>query len=927
MASHDNGNVTEFARRPQKSILKLRDGNTMPMISLNDTDGRGPNKIVNRRVSFAEKVKLHQIDLVHVLQADWPESDLDLAGSGDSSDEDTSFLKLEADADKIVSSLAPLIIPKLNSDEDEDLKNDSDEEQTMELTGQIKELHDASKQNGQDTYLNQHGALYSLEGQSLQNDENGTIKSIVAEEFEETDMELTEPINKPPPIQNTAFGEIESTEVGDELTMDITKLQHVVAPAQDAPEQEEITMEVTKQFENIPQVQEPKTSSPIQIPVLEPLTEDEEDEPMNNEDEPMKLTQQLNAKLDNKETASVAPNSEERPDLNEIESQELAGKQEGEEQEMELTMTIVATYSEGQLVGISEATSKEYQAQVAEELTSGNSDSEIPENDRKENEEYVDSGVESRGRQILSSEEQKDLVDESHVFDHTNNGKRSFPNGAEHLPKRLHTESYVTSTTTIPLADVSMTSMDGDIDNLSPNVSLVDFLTDIGIKFYDDLEFSTDISNRYRLSLSDGHASVSPEDYFRANIQLPVLEVYELCCKELSGKIQEGMKLFDELKAETFENNPDLFKQYYRSSFYDQMTMKSRFHTLKEYTRQQAKQIWYQWRSKLIENILDVLKSNLEILQSDKAVLIDQISSLDSIYREIQQKYHAIRLEVLHFKDIQTRFQDLDVEQIKSIKSKLTHLNQQLIDHKTKISDKESELKELQSQINLRNEEIANLKQKISESDNKLIKTRHFNTTEIRALEFKSQILQAGAGLKYVKRVEEKVFEFQFNPRIKVTVDFSEPDQSNSITFLLLNNTIPDVLHNEHLLLTYCQKLAEQTGFTNIFDSFVSFRRKWLKITEIDRDIYQLSIRYPIEFNSESSDVIGFNFSYYSFEKKTKARCKVQISLDTILEYPRSVRFDIISHKEEIGAEIKRLITTGPPKCRLFRSFTEIQTS
>lgn len=991
MASHDNGNVTEYGTRPRKSILKLRDGNTMPLIPLNDTNGQEPARIINRRVSFAEKVKLHQIDLIHFPQHELSGSDMD------DSDDDSSFLKLEADADEIVNELLTskaAEIPELTSDEDdaEDEEQNGDEEQTMELTGQIKVDYPVSDQDRKTTQDLPVETATEDDGRKEENfdeqkgphngDEperhvSGTQPEKSPEqieaEMEESDMEFTEPLNVP------MFQDLDPQDQ-EETTMDVTKFQFNQPEATTEPTVE-LTMEITSQYD-IPQLSSalgseddqldeqppvPNTSSPFQIPLLEPLTDNSDE---NDSDVPMEFTQQLPA---TEQDSPSRPNESEKSgsrteqigETSELESEhpkndpdQRLTRENNEEQEMELTATIGDSGPESLTndnAAVSEDIQENNQKEVEDDEVAREDkearedevedqeevDQEMKEPDEANEESEADTQVNNEENQLNSAAELKEPEPEpipepqaesnpqpdreinTPVSNSLPNGKRARLNEKSVPQKQFHKET--TTTTTIPLADVSMTST-GDTDSDIPIVSLTEFLTAIGIKFYDDLEFSTDISNRYRLSISDAHGPLSQEDYYRANIQLPVLEVFELCCKELSEKIKQGKKLFDELKTETLQHNPEIFREYFKASFYDQMTMKSRFHTSKEYTRQQAKQIWYRWRATLIENILDVLKGNLELLESDKATLIEQISSLDTISHDIQLLYHSIRLDILQFKDIQTRFQDLDTSQLTSIKSKLADLNQQLIDHKAQITQKETELKRLQDEIEEKNSFISDLKRQIAASDSKLSQTRTFNSAEIGDLQFKSSMLQAGAGLEFVKEVEGKTFEFDFNPRIKVTIDFSEPTLPQSITLLLLNNSKEEVLYNDYLLVNYCQKLAEQTGFTNIYDSFVSFRRKWLKLTEVDRDIYQISVKYPVEFNV-NDDYIDFTFRYYSFEQKQKANCNVTIPLDTILEYPNNVIFKVILYESSPKNEwsIKRQITSDSMRYLMFRSLQEVE--
>lgn len=990
---------TAERKTPAKSILKNKNTNaSTTSVPLNDSPSDALLKLQNRRVSFAEKVKLHQIDIVPVSQGSTAEGNSS-DGDSESEDFDESFLRLEQAADSIAEAIS------------DQQPNDSEEE-TMDLTGQIAPIVDPDQLDGvlkfkaadgtqRQTSTEQDPPQISLDIQLPQ--ENGrqdthnetqepesanlrenTPTSIQPETQnshgssvypDEEDMDLTTPVNAYPitnptlPSTNSAEGllqessqalDIQATSTQnpehqnegpntvthppaladiqeDEVTMDLTnqtQIPQAQAPAiqtqngthsnnldlnpdqiTKSPQatQEEITMDLTKVYEK------PKEPShPLDPTVLSPifpsvvLSEGDEDEPMeltqpmmpmDKADFTLQSSKPNGDAFTNKQSGQRNANTTNDDASNGILTAEVENRINSEINDR------LSTMDSSEVKNSPEANGSSTQKRTGEENDLTQQSPLIITNEGTNSEDVshpkspssmthpADTSVTPRilihrNEQFLYQTVTPDM--DGPNAEQTAELKRKADSTTAQFQKKPHWETQVV-TSTIPLADKSMQSDDSDNERWNtpiPHFTLTDFLKEIGIKFYDDLEFRIDLSTRQTLSISESAEEKLKEDYYRANIQLPLLEVYELSCKELAGKIQQGKKLFDELQEKTLNDNPELFKLYYRASFYDQMMLKARFHLLKEYTRQQAKLIWYQWRSKLIQNILEVLQGNLEILQSDKTILINNITILDGLYDEMHRKSQALRREVLQFKEIQSTFQDLDANQIKRIKLQLTELNNRLLEHKKKISEKEEELHNLEDQIRLRNDEIQGLQKEISAAENQLDETKHFNTKEIDILKNKSRLLQAAAGLKFVKSISEHIDEFEFNSEIGVTIDFSKPEASESIMFRLLNLE-NKVLYNPKLLEYYCLDLVEATGFTNIFESFINFRKKWDKLTLIDEDMYRIALKYPLSILKTEEKEIQFKFQYYSFANKIKTNVVVRIPLKSILQYPDTANIEV----------------------------------
>lgn len=904
----EDNNTTGYIKRPAKSILKQKENNTMPLSlpSLRD----GALKAANRRVSFANKVKLHKIDFVPVSEENDAHTNVteQLDESSDSMDEDSSFLNLEADADKVVAALQSAEDGILGHTYDlsDDENDEPDAEQTMELTDQVRL---AVQNNG-------------LEDPQL---------SIPEDAQEEVDMELTQTVKTvteevtmnftmiqtyrqptEPPKEAESKAEIpqetETQTLGDapneqdapvgELASgpeSETPLEPVQATNSTPPPEhneantnnDNITKEADAELSKYPE----ELLSPIQVPALSSIADELDEE--SEEEVQMELTQSLSGTnstvpevQDNKEPEKSSTNAQREnlqppPELDD----ELSSPSD-EEDDMELSTPIFDTIPT--LKGQNPRSSFLHKLDSHEEDSSA-----VKQTD----------ATSQNGEEPQSEETPKEI--NSPV-------KRTLEAAIEFTSSKRHAlEEQVSTTTTIPLADTSTGSWNGYDDN-DVKLSLTEFLNEIGVRFYDDLEIATELSNRYQIPLKDGDGDYAKEDYYRANIQLPLLEVYELSCKELAGKIQQGDLLFEELKNKTLEDNPELFREYLSASFYDQMTMKSRFHLLKEYTRQQAKEVWYEWRTKLIKNILETLQTNVEILRNDQLILNENCEMLQISYQKLKLELQSVRLSISRFKEIRSSFQDLDVEQIKNIKHRLTDLNHKLTEHKSLIHEKEQKMNSLQTQLDMRNAQIAELLKRVSEEESKLNKIRHFNSNEIQSLQLESDLLQACAGLKFIKKTEEGKFEFEFDPRMKISIDISKADSADGLVFHPLKSQ-DTVLYNGDLLTNYCHKLAQETAFVNIYDTLAGFRKQWVKFLEVDKEIYRLSLRYPLKFRTSTEDAIVFDFQYFCFKENVKADFTVEIPLKTIADFPRNAAIyaKVLRGKTMSLEQLRRYVAQG----------------
>lgn len=423
-------------------------------------------------------------------------------------------------------------------------------------------------------------------------------------------------------------------------------------------------------------------------------------------------------------------------------------------------------------------------------------------------------------------------------------------------------------------------------DSLVPEVSLTAFLKDIEVKFFDDLEVGTDLPTAESLERLTNNV-FSKEDYYRANIQIPLLEVYELSCKELKGKIGQGKNLYMELQKTANQEVPDLFRKYYHSSYYEQMSMKSHFQVVRDYTREQAKQVWYEWRSKLFKNVSEVLSSNLELLVEDKQAVEARLQDLRLQLETTLATLAGLREDIARFLKIRDQYQQLDSDQIQAMKAKLLELNKQLLAHREAITSEQTRLQEVNERISNQKDTLSHLGREIDDAKLGLMKLKHLSPDEISTLETKSRIIQACSGLQFRKKHSKHIYEFEFSPKMSITVDMENTNSADGLVFHPIDGGVSN-LYNESLE-RYCQAIAETTPFLTIFETLAVFRAKWLKLLSIDEQIYALSMMYPVTIGEYNEQQIDFVMHYYSASTGLKVDFSVSIPILQILEASTSL--------------------------------------
>lgn len=231
------------------------------------------------------------------------------------------------------------------------------------------------------------------------------------------------------------------------------------------------------------------------------------------------------------------------------------------------------------------------------------------------------------------------------------------------------------------------------------NVGLQDFLTQAGIRFMD----LTTTKRRMTVvpTPSKARDSAQTEDesdeiglestVVAAARTVPELELYRHACHELKRYTKEGKQMISELEAATLQEQPPLIRAYVHAVPDRKAAFDAQMRDMKTSARLQSKEMWYAWRSQLLDELMVGLQHIAEGLIKDDETLTRSEDMLDRVLPKLVEKRD----------DLQPQAERLE-EKVNAIseeeRAELEEVREQIITTGTRLDEKRQLLEDLQRQ-------------------------------------------------------------------------------------------------------------------------------------------------------------------------------------------------------------------------------------
>lgn len=241
-------------------------------------------------------------------------------------------------------------------------------------------------------------------------------------------------------------------------------------------------------------------------------------------------------------------------------------------------------------------------------------------------------------------------------------------------------------------------------------VSLKQFLSDLSIEFFDNLNINDDLT----VSFSEQFdiTGIHTFDYLKGKMSLiPWLELYMFSCTELQKNMTELKRLFDNLNEEFSEENPPLVREYYQSTnIQQQKKMSDHLLFMKTLSDKQAETSWLTWRNQLLEELVSRLDTNLRTLKEESTNLSSVLEEVTNLEKTIDEEFFSIDNQLQGYLKQNEVAEASSSEDVTSLRHELlefldTSLSQQKVFDDLEIqvqesSDKLKDSKDLEKEVN-----------------------------------------------------------------------------------------------------------------------------------------------------------------------------------------------------------------------------------
>ncbi|CAN6638104.1 hypothetical protein TRVA0_016S02520 [Trichomonascus vanleenenianus] len=412
-------------------------------------------------------------------------------------------------------------------------------------------------------------------------------------------------------------------------------------------------------------------------------------------------------------------------------------------------------------------------------------------------------------------------------------------------------------------------------DDQFENISLQEFLKLISIEFMDGFLTSTRGHSSFGLT-SEPTEDPTLLDYVLATQKIPMLELYDFSCREMRNNVRDTKELFTQLESETLEENPILFREYLEASADTKQIMNAQFKLIKSYARQQAKGVWYDWRSQLTNGVHEAMKRNLKDLQDDLSLLKTRKTHIEQAHAEVKDKYTKTRQKLEALRKRRDELKNCDRESIINSQTRLASQKKELSDvkmeHEVKVEDlraKRAKIEELMQQKRF-------LQEKIQDAEKVRQANRQIETAELVAMTTRFDALAESFNWSKLAVTSETTFKFVLYGTLVVDIELKE----SRLTTKLIDRSKLDYC------LSFFQKSLhkELDTLPSLHDRVMLLQRLWANATALNDELHLLQIKHMTTIAStEESLLVKIRLLTMNNEKITVS---IKLQGSALAKYP-----------------------------------------
>lgn len=189
---------------------------------------------------------------------------------------------------------------------------------------------------------------------------------------------------------------------------------------------------------------------------------------------------------------------------------------------------------------------------------------------------------------------------------------------------------------------------------------------------------------------------------------LPELEMYEHACHELKRYISDGKKVIKEIESNTAREAPPLMQAYMAANQGRRSVLDTQMRDIKTQARLRSKEMWYAWRSQLLEDLMKALQGIGEGLISDDEALSHAERTVEEVLPGLAEKHNTLQQEAEELDQESAATNESEKEELDTARQKLQGVLTDLEKHR-------ATLEQLQRQAKEQDEAVTDLEEQRAE--------------------------------------------------------------------------------------------------------------------------------------------------------------------------------------------------------------------
>ncbi|KAI4253539.1 MAG: hypothetical protein LQ352_003629 [Teloschistes flavicans] len=231
---------------------------------------------------------------------------------------------------------------------------------------------------------------------------------------------------------------------------------------------------------------------------------------------------------------------------------------------------------------------------------------------------------------------------------------------------------------------------------------------------------------------------------------VPMLELYQHSCRELKRYIAEGRSIVREIEADTYDDNPALFREYMTAPSGVKAIMDSQFKNVKTHARLLSKAMWYEWRMKLLDGLKEGLAQISNGMDEDAENLAQQERLLESVLPEVIEENGRLKGEYQNLQAQADELANCDQDELRRARDKLEAVDDDLQAKLGLVEQLEQDLQAKDESIEEALERRDEYHAEIKEAERLRQESRGWKPSEVSALRANLTTLEETYGWKIV---------------------------------------------------------------------------------------------------------------------------------------------------------------------------------